>query len=86
MPAVSQKQQELMGAALERKREGNPRPGDPKMSVGKLKEFASTKHKGLPLQKKSKGMLHDSMLPSKVKNPGRVGSTDPHQNRARGHM
>jgi len=41
MPAVSQKQQEFMGAALGRKEKGKSRPGDPKMPVGKLKEFAS---------------------------------------------
>ncbi len=86
MPAVSQKQQEFMGAALGRKEKGKSRPGDPKMPVGKLKEFASTKRKGLPLEKRERGPLHHSMLPSGVKNPESIGSRDPQENRARGHM
>lgn len=46
MPAVSQAQQELMGADLARARAGKKtRTG---MSIAKLKEFAHTKRKGLP--------------------------------------
>ena len=49
MPAKSQVQQEMMGADLERKRKGLPtRTG---MSESQLKDFASTKHKGLPKRK-----------------------------------
>lgn len=54
MPAVSKKQQEFMGAELARKRAGKKtRTG---MSTKQLKEFASTKRKGLPTRaKKSRG-------------------------------
>lgn len=46
MPAVSKKQQMLMGADLERAREGKKtRTG---MSQQQLEEFASTKRKNLP--------------------------------------
>ena len=52
MPAVSKKQQMLMGADLERAREGKKtRTG---MSEGQLKDFASTKRKGLPMRKGKK--------------------------------
>jgi len=52
MPAKSQAQQKLMGADLERAREGKEtRTG---MSETKLKEFASTKRKGLPKKVKAK--------------------------------
>lgn len=54
MPAKSVKQQKLFGAALARKRKGEESPDDPKMSEKKLKEFASTKHKGLPEKVKPK--------------------------------
>jgi len=46
MPAKSIAQQEFMGAELARKRAGEPTKTD--MSEKQLKEFASTKHKGLP--------------------------------------
>lgn len=46
MPAVSKRQQEMMGADLARARAGKKtRTG---MSIKQLKEFASTKRKGLP--------------------------------------
>jgi hypothetical protein len=40
MPAVSERQRKLMGAALARKRAGHPAKGDPKMSTAKLRDFA----------------------------------------------
>ena len=50
MPAVSKKQQMFMGAELARKRAGKKtRTG---MSEKQLKDFASTKRKGLPKKKK----------------------------------
>lgn len=49
MPAESVKQQEMMGAELERKRKGLPTRT--KMSEGQLEDFARTKHKGLPQRK-----------------------------------
>jgi len=49
MPAVSKKQQRFMGAELSRKREG--KKTETGLSSKKLKEFASTKHKGLPTRK-----------------------------------
>lgn len=51
MPSESQKQQEFMGAAYARAKAGHPRPGDPKMSVGQLRDFAATPHAGLPVRK-----------------------------------
>lgn len=48
MPAESKAQQGFMGAALARKRAGTSKPSDPKMSIGQLRDFASTKTKGLP--------------------------------------
>ena len=48
MPSVSKSQQHLMGAAYARAEAGHSRPGDPKMSLEKLREFASTKTGGLP--------------------------------------
>jgi len=53
MPAKSVAQQEFFGAALSRKRAGKARSSDPKMSEVGLKEFASTKRKGLPYRAKS---------------------------------
>ena len=48
-PAVSKKQQRLMGAELKRKREGKKtRTG---MSEKQLKEYAGTKRKNLPKRK-----------------------------------
>lgn len=52
MPAVSKKQQMFMGAELARKRAG--KKTKTKMSAKQLKEFASTRQKGLPLRKKKK--------------------------------
>lgn len=52
MPAVSKKQQRFMGAELARKRAG--KRTRTKMSETQLKEFASTKRKGLPARKKKK--------------------------------
>lgn len=49
-PAVSKKQQKLMGADLARARAGKKtRTG---MTKAQLEEFASTKRKGLPIKKK----------------------------------
>lgn len=48
MPAVSQRQQEFMGAELRRKREGLATKT--KMSEQQLKDFAGTKRKGLPVR------------------------------------
>lgn len=52
MPAKSQKQQKFMGAELARKRAGKKtRTG---MTSSQLKDFASTKRKGLPVKAKKK--------------------------------
>ena len=52
-PAKSKAQQRMMGAELARKRAGKKtRTG---MTEAQLKEFASTKRKGLPARKASKG-------------------------------
>lgn len=50
-PSVSRKQQRFMGAELARKRAGKKTKTD--MSTKQLREFASTKRKGLPAKKKS---------------------------------
>lgn len=51
MPSVSKVQQRMMAADLSRARAGKrTRTG---MSVNQLKEFASTKRKGLPYRAKS---------------------------------
>ena len=50
MPAKSKKQQQFMGAELARKRAGKGTQTG--MSEKQLKEFAGTKHKGLPKRKK----------------------------------
>lgn len=51
MPAVSKKQQRFMGAELARKRAGKKtRTG---MSEEQLREFASTRRKGLPARSKN---------------------------------
>ena len=52
MPAKSKAQQRFMGAELKRKRAG--KRTKTKMSETQLKEFASTKRKGLPARKKKK--------------------------------
>jgi len=52
MPAVSRKQQRFMGAELARKRKG--KKTKTKMTEAQLREFAGTKHKGLPKKKKKK--------------------------------
>jgi len=52
MPAVSRKQQKMMGAELARKRAGKKTKTG--MSEKQLEEFASTKRKGLPNKKKKK--------------------------------
>ena len=49
MPAVSKKQQQFMGAELERKRKGQKTKTE--MSLKQLRDFASTKRKGLPKKK-----------------------------------
>lgn len=54
MPSTSKAQQKFMGAAYARKKAGRPAPGDPKMPVKSLREFASTRRKGLPEHKKPK--------------------------------
>ena len=46
MPSTSRKQQQFMGAELQRKREGKKTQTG--MSTEQLEDFASTKHKGLP--------------------------------------
>ena len=46
MPAVSKKQQQMMGAELARKRAGKKTKTG--MTTKQLREFASTKRKGLP--------------------------------------
>jgi hypothetical protein len=54
VPAVSEAQQMMMGADLRRARAGKKtRTG---MSVGQLKEFASTPRKGLPYRAASSKM------------------------------
>lgn len=52
MPAVSKKQQQMMGAELARKRAG--KKGKTDMSEEQLEEFAATKHAGLPKKAKAK--------------------------------
>ena len=52
MPAKSKKQQQFMGAELARKRAGKrTRTG---MNEKQLRDYASTKHKGLPKKKGKK--------------------------------
>ena len=51
-PAVSKKQQRFMGAELSRKRAGKKTKTG--MSAKQLKEYASTKRKGLPAKAKKK--------------------------------
>jgi len=51
-PAVSRKQQKMMGAELARKRAG--KKTKTKMSEEKLEEYASTKRKTLPTKKRGK--------------------------------
>lgn len=46
MPAKSKKQQQLMGADLERARKGQKTVTG--MSTSQLEDYASTPHKGLP--------------------------------------
>ena len=52
MPAKSKKQQKFMGAELARKRAGKKTKTG--MSEKQLKEYASTKRKGLPEKKKKR--------------------------------
>ena len=52
MPAVSKKQQRFMGAELSRKRAGKKTKTG--MSAKQLKDYASTKRKGLPEKAKKK--------------------------------
>ena len=42
MPSVSEKQREMFGAALRRKRMGQALSSDPKMTEAQLSEFASS--------------------------------------------
>lgn len=49
MPSVSKKQQRFMGKEYADKKAG--KKGKTKMSKESLKDFASTKHKGLPMKK-----------------------------------
>ena len=49
MPAKSKRQQRFMGAELERKRAGKRTKTG--MSTKQLKDYAGTKHKGLPKKK-----------------------------------
>lgn len=56
MPATSQAQQKLMGADLERLRQGkSTRTG---MTREQLEHFAGTKRKGLPKRKHKKPNTH----------------------------
>jgi hypothetical protein len=48
MPSVSKQQQKFMGAAYARAKAGQSRATDPKMSIGKLREFAATPRSKLP--------------------------------------
>jgi hypothetical protein len=50
MPSRSKKQQQLMGADLERARQGKKTVTG--MNKAQLEEFASTPHKGLPTRVK----------------------------------
>ena len=50
MPAKSKAQQAFFGAELRRKRAG--KKTKTKMTAAQLREFAKTKHKGLPRKKK----------------------------------
>jgi len=50
MPAKSKKQQQFMGAELARKRAG--KRTKTRMTEQQLREYAGTKHKGLPKRKK----------------------------------
>ena len=50
MPAASKKQQQFMGAELQRKRAG--KKTRTRMTAAQLKGFAETKRKGLPKKKK----------------------------------
>lgn len=52
MPAKSKKQQQFFGAELARKRAG--KKTRTKMSESQLKDFASTKRKGLPTKAKKR--------------------------------
>jgi len=51
-PAVSRKQQKMMGAELARKRAG--KKTKTKMSEKQLEEYAGTKRKTLPVKKRGK--------------------------------
>lgn len=53
MPSVSKAQQRFMGAELARKRAGKKTKTG--MSASQLKDFASTKRKGLPNKARSAG-------------------------------
>ena len=55
MPSVSKAQHGFMGAAYARAKAGHPRATDPKMSVAKLREFASTSPAGLPSRAPKRG-------------------------------
>jgi hypothetical protein len=63
MPAKSEKQRKMMGAALGRKRAGKSEPDDPKMSTGQLRDFAAkavSSGKGPPMKHgKHHGKPHD---------------------------
>ncbi|MHA2313057.1 MAG: DUF3008 family protein [Candidatus Thorarchaeota archaeon] len=52
MPAASKKQRRFMGADLARKRAGKKTRTD--MGESQLEDFAKTKEKGLPMDKRSK--------------------------------
>ena len=69
MPAVSKKQQAFFGAELARKRAGKSTKTG--MSAGKLKDFAATPRKGLPVMKgpkKGSGQFEPA-----VKKPDKMG-------------
>ena len=53
MPARSKKQQRFFGAELRRRRAG--KKTRTKMSTGRLREFAATRRKNLPLRRKKRG-------------------------------
>jgi len=56
MPSVSKKQQKFMGAELARKRAGKKTVTG--MSEKQLRDFASTKRKGLPEKKRKTHAEH----------------------------
>lgn len=74
MPAVSQKQQKLMGAALAAKRGAKPiskKVADlsKSMTAKELEKYAGTKHKGLPKKVKNENVEEGILEMYAVQNP-----------------